>query len=387
MSKNLVSVILTFALLTGLTVLTVFYGRGYRVDISEKGLQKTGMIVAKSIPDGAKVYLDEKLTTATNNTVATLEPGEYDLRIVKDGYIPWEKRIQVFEELVTDITAILVAQAPRLEPLTNTGVRSPTLSAYKNRIAYFLSEVEKEGIYTLSLSGSTNIFGSPNRLLIADTSSVAYSKGEKIYFSPDDSEAIVQMNKEGYYLFNIEEGSLESPKAFSDINDKLQEWREGILEKRISFLEKEELTPDLHEIALNENTLWSPDEKKFLYQNSTEDGYVEYKVYNLEDPLPVGESRNYIALRVKKGEEPKHIAWYPDSFHLVLVDGNGDSGSNNGKNGTVSLIRIDGSNKTEIYSGSMSQYEVYVNPSGDKIIILASFKQNSPPDLYAISIR
>lgn len=59
-------------------------------------VKQTGMISAKSDPQGANVYLDGKLLTATNNTLSGIQPGKHKLRIVKNGYVDWEKEIEVF---------------------------------------------------------------------------------------------------------------------------------------------------------------------------------------------------------------------------------------------------------------------------------------------------
>src|SRR5690348_12777929 len=72
------------------TVVAIFYGKGYSLDFtSGKGFLKgTGLLVATSVPDGAQVFINDHLTTATNNTI-NLPPGEYKVKIFKDGYFPW----------------------------------------------------------------------------------------------------------------------------------------------------------------------------------------------------------------------------------------------------------------------------------------------------------
>lgn len=115
---------LTVIIIMGITTVLFLYTSGYRLSKGKEkpiDLSKTGMVSAKSIPDGASVYLDGKITTATNDTIPGVKPGIHNLRIVKKGFVEWQKDIEVFEQLVTDMTAVLVSQSPRLEPLTNTG--------------------------------------------------------------------------------------------------------------------------------------------------------------------------------------------------------------------------------------------------------------------------
>ena len=80
--------------------------------------------------------------------------------------------------------------------------------------------------------------------------------------------------------------------------------------------------------------------------------------------------------------QPK-ISWYTDSLHLILVEGDVEKE----KKGIISLIRIDGSNKAEIYNNTLYSDRAFSTPGGDKIIILTSFKSGDQTDLYTVSIR
>jgi hypothetical protein len=97
---------LTAIIIVGITTLLFLYTSGYRLSKGKEkvvDLNKTGMISAKSIPDGASVYLDGKITTATNDTIAGVKPGIHTLKIVKKGFVEWQKDVEVFEQLVTDM--------------------------------------------------------------------------------------------------------------------------------------------------------------------------------------------------------------------------------------------------------------------------------------------
>lgn len=111
---------LTIVVLGGLTTILYLYTSGYRLNNNkDKGvidINKTGMISVKSLPTGASVSLDDELRTATDDTVSGIKPGIHALKIVKKGFVDWTKNIEVFEQLVTDITAVLISQSPRLEP-------------------------------------------------------------------------------------------------------------------------------------------------------------------------------------------------------------------------------------------------------------------------------
>jgi len=374
--KPLITIFLTMFILSLLTVIVVFYSEGWRFNAKDGIIQKTGMLAIRSTPEGAKVYLNEKTATATNDTIPSLTPGIYNIKVEKEGFETWTKEVEVFPELVTDITAVLVSQSPRIEPLTNTGVSVFSLSSSLDKLAYVPINTEKKGIWVLPLSGTTlNLFKTNPNLVAEDDETHTYSSAENIWWSPDDSEMLVQLNEEGFYLIDLQR-AIKEPVEIKDPQATFDKWEQEKSKKRKVFLEKQEISEELMNIALGKNTVWSPDEKKFLYLKDYGD-IVELNVYNMEDPLPVGEKSEYTTYRVPRSLL-KSFVWYPDSYHLVLLEGT-----------TVSLIRIDGTNKTEIFTanGSLSSDKIFTSPWGDKMIILASFKQNAAPDLYAVGIR
>ena len=120
----LVPISILFFLLLG-TVIVVLYGKGYRFNF-EKGrpdFNGTGLLVATSVPDGAQVFINGHLTTATDNTI-NLAPGEYDVKIFKEGYFPWQKKITIKKEVVSKADALLFAWANALRTSIPVGGRS-----------------------------------------------------------------------------------------------------------------------------------------------------------------------------------------------------------------------------------------------------------------------
>ena len=83
---------LVLGLLILVTIGVVLYGRGYRFsfDNGRADLAGTGLLVATSSPDGAQVFINDHLTTATDNTI-NLSPGEYNVRIVKKDFFHGRK--------------------------------------------------------------------------------------------------------------------------------------------------------------------------------------------------------------------------------------------------------------------------------------------------------
>ena len=88
------------------TAIAIFFGKGYRFGFDANGpiIAGTGLLVATSSPNGAQVFINGHLTTATDNTI-NLAPGNYDIKIFKDGYFPWEKKITIKNEAAATAAA------------------------------------------------------------------------------------------------------------------------------------------------------------------------------------------------------------------------------------------------------------------------------------------
>lgn len=381
------SKLLIIILILGSTTLLYLFLAGWRPNLigsrstpTSIGVKQTGMISAKSDPQGASVYLDGKLTTATNNSLSGIEPGKHKLKIVKNGYVDWEKDIEVFPELVTDITAVLVSQTPRIEPLTNTGAKTPTLSYSLEKIAFFSKDTEAPGVWVQDLNGSSlNIFRNSARNILKDNNFVNYSNGVSLVWSPEEDQLLIELENSKFYLLDINSNNVTPVAKPNDLKDS---WKNKIDKKRLDFISQLNLPSEITKIASAVDTQWSPDNKKFLYKVQEGDKYI-YKIYNMEKPLPVGEQIETLVFEYPQSSQQPKISWYSDSFHLILTE----FYTENDKKGKISIIRIDGTNKIEIYNNTLFSDLVYSTPGGDKIIILTSFKSTGQTDLYTLGIK
>src|SRR3990167_10917913 len=98
MRKNVTTLIATLLLILSISTFLIFQARGYKLDFKNKKIEKTGIIAISSLPTGAAIYLNEKLVNATNTNLSDLVPGEYQVKVAKEGYLPWEKKVLVEEE-------------------------------------------------------------------------------------------------------------------------------------------------------------------------------------------------------------------------------------------------------------------------------------------------
>ena len=105
------------------TILVSLYASGYKINFNwppqfNRLLIKTGMIIVDSHPEGAIIYLDNEPQAifslnpwsdeyiTTSNKVRNVPPGEYMIRLEREGYWPWEKKISVYPNQATTLIDI-----------------------------------------------------------------------------------------------------------------------------------------------------------------------------------------------------------------------------------------------------------------------------------------
>lgn len=103
------SAIVIFAVLSYFVSL---YAQGYRYDFSKKIFVRTGAIYIQANTD-ADVFLNNKLighTTFLGNSylIKNLLPGLHDVRLSKNNFSQWQKKILVEEGLVNEFSRVLL---------------------------------------------------------------------------------------------------------------------------------------------------------------------------------------------------------------------------------------------------------------------------------------
>jgi PEGA domain len=81
--------------------LLILYVSGKRLNFSDSINNATGILDAKSQPNGATVFLDGIEKTTTPGILRFLNQGEYSLKITYDGYYDWSKRLPIESGKVT----------------------------------------------------------------------------------------------------------------------------------------------------------------------------------------------------------------------------------------------------------------------------------------------
>ena len=391
-NKRSVFTILTILIIFSAATVAIFLAKGYTFSTQEKRLVGTGIISVTSLPDAASVYVDGHLTTATNSTV-TLSPHDYTVKVIKEGFIPWERKVTVKEGLVTDLKITLFPAIPTIYPLTFTGVARPILSPDNSQLAYIVpiatpsaglsgsdlaARNKKAGVWVWSMGDNRPIAftrgAQPHQ--IATSTAVDYSKAE-LHWSSDSKQVLATIGTNNY-LLNADSLNSDPKDITPTLISTLKGWEN---DQKIADSARVNAIKDLkiRQIASDSASLkWSPDETKFMFSAaapksltalkapSTDETNLKFKVVDLETnsqyDLP----------------EAKLHFWLPDSRHVVLVESN-----------QISITDFDGTNKAVIYAGNFLDNLVFAWPDYSRLAIVSSVPTPtaSEPNLFGINLK
>lgn len=345
----------------------VLYASGFRLDLSQRTFAKTGMILVKSLPDGARVFLNGELSGATDSTIGSLEPENYHLKIEKEGHISWEGDVEVKAELVTNITAILPPISPSLTAITQSGARL-VAAAPSGTKAAFLSG---DRLFLLPLNNPfLGFLRTRTQEIAQESEDLLFSKVTRIEFSPNEDQLLLTAGEKSV-TFKIQTGAGGTKVANPDT--LRTQWQTLIKEQRSEAIKTLKIPDEFKDLALTASSVWSPDERKFLYEKST-GGKRQIWLANFTDPVPVGEEINRVVLETTNAE--LKIFWLASSQHFVAIEGE-----------IVSILDLDGTNRREIFSGKLAEAIALSSTDLAKIIVVTSISPNAPANLYGISLK
>jgi len=402
MKKQIIIPILIVLFLLIGTALVILFGKGYSLNLNGNGplLSGTGLLVATSAPDGAQVLINGHLTTATDNTI-NLAPGEYDVKIFKEGYFPWQKKITIKKEVVSKADALLFPSAPQLTSITNVGIENPVLDPTETKLAYTVASQSaiKNGVYVLDMSLRPIItLQNASTQLISDN--LTGFSTATLTWSPDSTQILANIPgaiSPATFLLTTN-GLNQAPQDVTETIDTVNAaWLKIKTEKDTAQMNS--LPKKLRAVvSTNFNILqWSADDTKILYEASQSATLPPVIIPALigTDSTPqvreikknevyvydIKEDRNYSILSLlpvtKSDEQQLPIMWYPDSKHLVYVH-----------DGKIDMMEYDAQNQTTVYAGPFVDTFVFPWPDATRLVILTNLGNPSiSPNLYTIGLK
>lgn len=380
-----------------------YYARGYRLNFKTLKFQPNGIFVVKSEPDGASIYINGDLKTATNASLS-LAPGTYDIEIKKEGFFNWYKRMQIDKEVVTQANVSLFKNVPSLSPITFAGAVNPMLSPDETKIAFIVlpaTEVgnDKIGLWTLeTFALPLGFSNSPKRITDGNLTGATYQ------FSPDGRQ-IMLTTSQG--IFVIDSGSFTAQNQRVNISSRketvLSEWQKDKEIKNASLIRG--LPQELGDVLIRKTSdfVFSPDGNMILYTASGSatlsnnlikalpGASTQKQERNIENgqtySYDIKEDRNFLISdqfagisnqqsTVNSSQSPT-LRWMPSSKHLLLAE-----------EGQIVIMDYDGTNKQVVYSGSYFAPNAFPYSNTTKILILTNLgASNSNPNLYTITVK
>jgi hypothetical protein len=369
--RLLINLLIILFLAVG-TIVAVQFAKGYRPNLQNGSLQGTGLLSVTSYPKSARVNINDKLTTVTDDKLY-LTPGNYSVKIEKDGFHPWTKNVLIKSELVTSADARLFPIIPATSPLTFYQVRNATTSPDGTRIAYVLKDAPQEtgteritSAYLLTTK-SMNSRNTPDvtvrlPLIINEwqdqyakintptltlypkyLSEILTKQATNVYFSPD-KEKVFYTSTTTISLPENEIGKT-LPNTNSTPEDR------NLVKDQTYLFDLKEGTNYRLNFASNSSEI-----KKTLITTASATPSA-----NLSDLLQLkAQSESFLTT---------NITWYSNSHQLIVTNTDG-----------VNFVDYDGLNATNITSLQPLNGFTASSPDGSKLILLTNINQR--PDTY-----
>ncbi len=450
MNHRLLITISTIIIILFGTYIAVRWAQGYRINLQEQTVEGNGLLVANSDPKGASVYINDELNTATDDTLHLI-PGQYSVRLEKEGYSNWQKTLKLEKELVTQTNAKLFPSVPNLRALTVNSAIDLKPSPDGHKIAYKIasnSAKDKNGIWIFQMSNNPLNFGSNSNQVIQDTDDLKFSQSQ-IFWNPNSNQIISYFNENKIYILEAfkKNDNINLLNRSFELEPLIAEWQKELYTNYNNKIKK--LPKKIQEIATTSATLtyFSPNEEMIMY-TATKSASIPKNIIptviatnsqpenrNLSPGntyvYDIKEDKNFLivenALDANQLEEsvtmfklPKFSLNKPQKNERGLIYTNKTQNKKlidlltsislhyspvysynklqwfpssrhliKVDKGVISILEYDSTNNVTIYSGTFSENFAYPWPNGDKMIILTSLTMDPSvaKNLYGLSLE
>ena len=308
------------------TPILIFYALGYRINWQTRTISQTGGLYLKTIPANATVFINDKKQKNTDFLFGTvlidnLLPKSYDIRIEKEGYKSWNKRLEVQEKQVAEAKNIILfpSQLNFKTLFDHTAAAWPSpdmaqillqrqLAQSQSRLSLWNPKTNKETILVKQLSFALHILS--------------------VQWDGDSQNVLIQFREKTALpiVFDREGQQCKEPACAT----KILNAEPKAFEKVLAAAETDLLQtlPDKREEIL------SPDEKKVALTNGSE----VWLFYLQNDEGQPRRTKGQRVLLSRFSESANHVTWM-DNNHLLLSVGN-----------DVRIIEIDDRDSINTYS-------------------------------------
>lgn len=310
-----------------ITPLIILYTAGYRYNFQKHKLQKTGILILKSNPEGARIYLNgERQRIDTPARLADLIPEDYSIKIEKDGFYPWQKTLPVKSRLTTFAENITLFKKNLPTELLVGDVSGMRLSPDKGKIAYLiLNEKSKElWLFNLATLEKKLLYSLPNNNGSSPPGFEWNRDGKKILIAVSEGD-----EKTKYIVLDYE---ADTASTYENLDEFYFEFL-GIKSSKLTFSPAEEVDfrPNhsgllaVLDKKIQDLKVWNTDSGDLIFETEAEDiswsergdkllytKNFEIWFYNFQT--------NQEILITRFSKKADRIAWINDNYILLTYD-------------------------------------------------------------------
>lgn len=336
----------------------ILYSMGFVFDFSQKKFIQTGAFYIKVYPKKCKVYLNGKFIKRTDPFLGTaviknLKPGSYLLEVKKEGFNSWKKKLEIKENIITKAENIFLFPEKINLSLLTKDVENffpfkerEILLKKGNKENWYLALFDlknskekvvlaKENLKDEKLSlGNIIILNKENVILefknkkgenhfylldfsLSSLKKINLQKRSKdIIFYPFSKEKLILKNGEGFFEYNLKEGTL-SPVFKSDIVSFFPLKDFFLLLSKNGFLYKNNFEGEIIEI-LNEKPLHLKEGKKYEIISNDSGSYVFIKECGKKCNLYFLNENGFFFEKIFNQKNIKDIIFSPKSNKVLI---------------------------------------------------------------------
>lgn len=301
--QNLLLSIFSTLFIIGGAFLIYYFSRGYRFDIAQRGILKTGVINVQSEPSSATLYINGEEIGKTPRS-RTLPAGVQNISLWKEGYREWKKDITIIEERTTPIFPFLILQ--EITGSKTWEFEGEIEKFYMNETKDIITVAEKiedskYKIWTYSINRPLwNFNPNPIQNLTLETSNF------DLFISPNGQTAILEVIEEeekSHYIVDLQKNSTDISNLQTINTENLETYSlKWANDNKHIIMESDQdiLSIDIYRNARylllkkqdGQKQIWDTDEEGFFYslesENNEDDSTYIYslKQYRLDSTNP-----------------------------------------------------------------------------------------------------
>jgi hypothetical protein len=309
---------------------------GYSFDWQNFTFAKNGGFYFKSAPASASIFINGESFKTTPRLISRLTPQTYDISITKDGFYPWQKKLTVMPELVTEARNILLFPKnfqPELVATSSTSTIGYFLSSNEDRQKQLQAQKIASTTATWILNGDNILYINKTDKLLYQTDLSGFIKnqiskkplpdGQYKIIAGSDRYFAVLIGTNLYWLnqennFEIIASQVKDAVISSD-NKKILYWNEH--EVSLFYLEKIQIQP--YKEAYDKELIFANSKQKIsqviFYPNN------EYIALVIDDQIKVIEldgRDKHNAINFISAKNPQIYFDQPNSSFYYLTEGN-----------------------------------------------------------------